>query len=97
MTVKRMLPPRCGTPGKRLHDAGARMSKVDTRQHETATLEQALAQAQEDSNMWRRPFVGRMRSLREPGAELVEKPKGANLLKNKWVLKINPDQSGNIK
>jgi hypothetical protein len=70
------------------------MCKVDTSKDEPATLQQALAQ--DDGDLWQQAADEEMRSLRELGFyELVEKPEGVKLLKNKWVLKIERDQSGN--
>jgi transposase InsO family protein len=91
---KRTLPPRTREPSKRLRDAYALMCQVDTSRDEPATLQEALAQ--EDGDLWQQAADEEMRSLRELGVyELVEKPEGVKLLKNKWVLKIKRDQSGN--
>ena len=78
----RVLPPRTREPSKRLRDAYAMMAKVDTSKDEPAMLEQALSQ--EDGDLWRQAADDEMRSLSELGVyELVEKPKGVNLLKSK--------------
>jgi hypothetical protein len=70
------------------------MCKVDTSKDEPATLQQALAQ--DDGDLWQQAADEEMRSPRKLGVyELVEKPEGVKLLKNKWVLKIERDQSGN--
>jgi hypothetical protein len=91
---KRTLPPRTREPSKRLRDAYALMCQVDTCRDEPATLQEALAQ--EDGDLWQQAADEEMRSLQELGVyELVEKPEGVKLLKNKWVLKIKRDQSGN--
>jgi hypothetical protein len=72
------------------------MCQVDTSRDEPATLQEALAQ--EDGHLWQQAADEEMRSLRELGVyELVEKPEGVKLLKNKWVHKIKQDQSSNTK
>jgi hypothetical protein len=72
----------------------ALMCKVDTSKDEPATLQQALAQ--DDGDLWQQAADEEMFSLWELGVyELVEKPEGVKLLKNKWVLKIKRDQSSN--
>jgi hypothetical protein len=93
---KRTLPPRLREPSKRMRDSYALLCQVDTSQDEPPTLQQALAQV--DVDMWRQAADDELRSLRELGVyELVEKLKGVNLLKNKWVVKKKRDQAGNIK
>jgi transposase InsO family protein len=92
---KRLLPPRLREPSKRMRDSYALLCQIDTSQDEPPTLQQALAQV--DGDMWRQAADDELRSLRELGVyELVEKPRGVNLLKNKWVLKKKRDQAGNI-
>lgn len=89
---KRTQPLRLREPSKRMRDSCALLCQVDTSQDEPPTLQQALAQV--DGGMWHQAADDEFRILRELGVyELVEKPKGVNLLKNKWVLKKKRDQA----